>query len=164
MKHSISFALKLVMGLVLGGSFAVAQSVIIPGAGGVIRVPAPGQIGPFEVDFCGAATAAKRAQHICFGYSRFNSTAGSSSESQSTLKVRAVVFVDEKGAKELYVEQGLPGVELNHPRFAILGPLSAEGKLSQAEMGDVSLTFDANGNVETMTVKTPRHGLATVHR
>jgi len=102
------------------------------------------EVSSFRAEWCAPVTASLTAATACFGRASFQG-----------LGVRAIELRARGGARELYLESSLPGVELLKPRFGLVGPLGA-GRA--AGMGECSLTFGSDGSVEAFRAWLPGHG------
>lgn len=133
---------------------AQAQQLWLPKAPKLI-LPQFSEATHFKADFCGQVRQSDNSvnagfpREACVGHMIL----------QNSLSVRAIVLVSPQGDKQIYLENGLPGVELLHPAFTILGPLNSNQK---ATVGKTQLSIDDQGEVVAMYIEIAPYGLIEV--
>jgi hypothetical protein len=111
----------------------------------------------FKADFCGATQPPQNLvsndfpSQVCVGHMTL----------QNSLSVRAIVLVLSQGKNHVYLENGLPGVELLRPDFMILGPINSDPSLPNQliTIGKIRLFVDSQGEIDTVYVNLEPYGI-----
>jgi hypothetical protein len=95
------------------------------------------QLSAFEAEWCGPS--------LCFGSVQF----------QKEKQVRAVLVKGSSSA--VYIEADFRGVKLLKPEFSVIGPVNAKAN-RKVELGHAVVTFDAQGEVDSLQIRTASLG------